>query len=379
MTALRPLLQDNMHRAAEAVVAIPVKNEAARIADCLLALDRQQAEAAPEILLLLNDCTDETGAIVRTLMPSLSVRLHIVETTFTARNANAGHARSLAMRLAAEAASRTGVLLTTDADGRVAPDWLAANLAALRAGAEAVAGRAQLDPVEAALIPAHLHDDDARECAFGTMLDEIDCLVDPDPFDPWPRHTEHSGASIAVTCAAWRRAGGMPAPQLGEDRAFFAALRRVDAAIRHDPAVQVVVSGRTDGRARGGMADTIRRRISHQDEFLDDQMEPALDRLRRATLRAACRAAWVGQHRPAGLAEALALPEADVRDWLLADFFGEAWQNVESASTVLARRPVARRDLAAETAAAASVLATLRENAPGDEARATAPPTELAA
>ena len=97
-----------------------------------------------------------------------------------------------------------GFLLISDADGRVSPNWLAANLAALRAGADAIAGRAELDPADAGQIPARLHEDDARECAYDQLLDQTHALLDPDPFDPWLRHTEHSGASLAVT---WKHIG----------------------------------------------------------------------------------------------------------------------------------------------------------------------------
>jgi hypothetical protein len=44
----------------------------------------------------------------------------------------------------------------------------------------------------------------------------------------------------------------MPATPFGEDRAFFDALRRIDARIRHAPGARVVVSARIVGRAPGG-------------------------------------------------------------------------------------------------------------------------------
>ena len=66
-------------------------------------------------------------------------------------------------------------------------------------------------------------------------------------------------------------------------------MRRIDARIRHAPDVLVTVSGRLEGRAEGGMADTLRRRLVRPDEWLDDCIEPAADRLRRATIRSRLR------------------------------------------------------------------------------------------
>jgi hypothetical protein len=91
------------------------------------------------------------------------------------------------------------------------PAWIpigCLNLRELKRGAaDTVAGRIDIDPAEAAMIPARLHEDDARECIYADLLDRINAEFDLDPFDPWPRH-EHSGASIAVTLSAYRRAGG---------------------------------------------------------------------------------------------------------------------------------------------------------------------------
>ena len=134
-----------------------------------------------------------------------------------------------------------------------------------------------LDPVNALLIPARLHDDDAPECAYAAPLDQIASIVRPQAWDPWPRHTEHSGASIAVTLAAYQKAGGMPAASIAEDRKFFAALQASGARVRHAPEIVVTVSGRIVGLAEGGMADTIRRRLKRADPCLDDALEPAMD------------------------------------------------------------------------------------------------------
>ncbi len=341
------------------VVAIPARNEAARIGDCLRAVALQHGTDRHAILLLLNNCTDETADIARALRPQLPCPVHIIEHRLPPARANAGHARRLAMRHAVDLAHSGGVLLTTDADGRVAPDWIEANMAALAAGADVVCGRAVIDAVEAALIPAHLHADDELECAYADLLDEIHALFDPDPADPWPRHTEHSGASIAVRREAFIRAGGVPPVALGEDRALLAALRRVDARIRHAPEVAVTVSGRLDGRAAGGMADTMRRRVVRQDPLLDDRLEPAADCARRARARAALRALWQTREPTdiRTLADELALAPGRLAQWLRRPYFGMAWAAVEATSPVLARRPVARRDVEAEMTAAETILA----------------------
>jgi hypothetical protein len=71
-----------------------------------------------------------------------------------------------------------------------------------------------------------------------------------------------AGSTLFSACGVYKTlwAAG-PGTPLGEDRAFFDALRRVDARIRHVPGVRVVVSARIVGRAPGGMADTMRRRV----------------------------------------------------------------------------------------------------------------------
>jgi hypothetical protein len=184
------------------VVAIPVKDEVERIGNCLRALSQQSGISRHQIVLLLNNCTDDTAVVVRNLTPNLAVPIHQFEVTLPPEQANAGYARRLAMQAAEKFVAPQGVLLTTDADACVYPDWISANLLALRQGADAVAGCIEIDPAEAALIPPKLHEDDARECAYAALLDEIEARLDWDSADPWPRHSEHSGASIAVTVDA---------------------------------------------------------------------------------------------------------------------------------------------------------------------------------
>jgi GT2 family glycosyltransferase len=270
----------------EAVVAIPVRNEEERIGACLGAIGAQAglAPGALGIALLVNNTTDGTVAAIEAARTDLPHAVRVV--VRDSPDANAGWARRGAMDAAAEWLEESGgrgAILTTDADSRVSPDWAARNIAALAGGADAVAGTISLDPADAARLSPALQARGRLEAEYHALLDELAALVDPDPQDPWPNHTTESGASLAVTLAAYRQVGGMPPIALGDDRAFMARLREHDLRIRHDPAIRVVTSGRLAGRAAGGVADTMRARQDDPDCLCDARLEPfdrALRRLR---------------------------------------------------------------------------------------------------
>ena len=330
-------------------------------------MDNQAGAQIAHIVLLLNNCTDGSADNARRVALRPGTQLHVLERTLPPHLANAGHARRLAMLAAAALAGPADVLLTSDADAQVDPDWLAANLAVIANGADVVAGWVELDAIEWGRIPAHLHEDDARECAYDRLCDEIHARLDPDPADPLPRHTQNSGASIAVTMAAYHRTEGVPDIPSGEDRAFMAALRRAGARIRHAPEVHVVVSGRIDGRSVGGMADTIRRRMERQDETIDDRLEPAWDCARRASLRGSLRAAFSDTRQLTRLATRLNA-ELDLREMVCTLSFNAAWELVERRYLPPPRR-VAVADLAAETLVAQRIVHLIRGGwfDPGDQ------------
>lgn len=299
-----------------AVVAIPICNEAERVPACLRALGTQRGidPDAFGIVAFVNGSTDGTAAVVRALAPELPSALRLIEDTVV-RAPNAGWARRVATEAAAtwlscETSGRTPrVILTTDADSTVPPDWLARNVAAIDAGADAVAGTIALDSAEAALLPAALHARGALEGRYEALLIEIVSRLRPEAHDPWPRHWTDSGASLAVTLDAYRRIGGMPELPAGEDRAFVAALRNARLKVRHDPEIRVVTSGRLVGRAVGGAADTMRARATEPDTRCDERLEPVL-RVLLSTLSG--RPSIPGPLRPSELPFQIRLAE-----WLL--------------------------------------------------------------
>ncbi len=344
-----------------AVVAIPAKDEAALIAACLGSLS-EQSMAADDVVLVVNNTSDETVRLARNCAARLPGRLHVDELTLPAHQANAGFVRRLAMARAGEIAGPQGAILTTDADAKVPPHWIERNLFWLAQGYDAVCGMAAIDPVDEAELPPHLLADNEAETCYTQILDEIDCLADPRPWNPWPRHTHRSGSSIAVRAAVHTAVGGLPNVSHSEDRGFIARLEQRDCKIRHDPGLTVTVSGRRIGRAADGMAATIARRFITQDLWADGRLERPQAALRRAQLRRRARIVWTRAGHCGSLAARLALPESAVSVYIRNPWFGVAWALMEEESPVLARHAVAMADLRALIGEAELILTALRRS-----------------
>ena len=348
-----------------AIVAIPVFNEEDRIHACLSAL-AAQVELEPGsfgIVLFANNCTDRTCDVVRAFS-GMQWPVRLIERIDP--SASAGWARRKAMDAAAdwlaEGGHADGVILTTDADSYVGPDWVARNLARIGEGADAVAGRLTLDPRDAALLPASLHRRGKLEAEYEAILTEIGAILDPEPGNPWPCHWSKSGATLAVRWSVYSAVGGMPDMASGEDRAFVDAVRARDLVVRHDPDIEVVTSGRLDGRAYGGVADTIKLRCDVPDSPCDDRLEP----LRHAVFRYLCRA-WLRRLRAKGRlastwlwAPLLAIPRHEARRLAEVPFVAAAMAAIEAASPRLIYRPLRPSGLPRQITAGRMLLHGLR-------------------
>ena len=265
---------------------------------------------------------------------------------------------------------RGGVVLSTDADSRVAPDWLSANISELQAGADAVAGQVEYDPEEIASLPPALRARIELEQSYADLLARMEAALDPLSGEAWPRHRMASGASIAVHLPAYRRAGGLPRIPVGEDRAMVAALRAVDARIRHSRAVRVLTSCRMEGRASGGAADTLRLWADQPSLPCDSLLEAASSAAFRWRMRAALRRLYLDGHGPRSThwATRLLLPPHFMQE-LDGMPFGTLWQMAESASPLLRLRPISPAELPTEIISAHRILAcvlTSISEGPGD-------------
>ena len=277
----------------EITVAIPAKDEQALLGRCIDALAAQTSIdlSTVAVVILLNNCRDQSLDLIRSIGPRLPFRLEAVSVELPPSQANAGWARRLAMEHAASLTSETGVILTSDADSVAEPGWIAATLAAFDAGADAVAGYVTADWSELSTLPEDVLKQGADEWDYQNLAAELEAKADPEPHDPWPRHNQNCGASTAIRAELYRALGGLPPEPVGEDRALFDAVRLRDGLIRHSLAAHVVASARTIGRASGGMADALRTRGSASYEC-DEILEPAINTLRRNRWRSEARAAW---------------------------------------------------------------------------------------
>jgi hypothetical protein len=270
----------------DAVVAIPARNEADTLSSCLRALAAQQGAGRFAVLVVANNCHDGTARLARGMMPELPFYLIVEEIELPADHRSVGFARKTTLDRAADLLDgcRDALLLSTDADASPAADWIARCRAHIASGCDAVAGHAVLVPGNG-ILPPQIAERCRREARLARLIDRVASLIDPLPWDPWPRHSGHWGASFALRREAYRLCGGVPPVPLAEDRALFSALDHADARIRHADDVIVHVLARRVGRAPGGMADVLERRSVGPDPLCDAVLVPVRQALMRARVR----------------------------------------------------------------------------------------------
>ncbi|GLH35741.1 MULTISPECIES: glycosyltransferase [Pseudomonas] len=210
-------------------IVIPAHNEEALLDECLRAALRagehaQLAGEPVEILVVLDSCSDGSAQIV-SAYPVLSLQIE-------ARNV--GEARAAGARLLLERGARW--IACTDADSRVADDWLAAQLGL---EADAVCGTVTVE---------HWHEsfDEAAQIRYHRHYQARD------------GHRHIHGANLGVSAEAYRLVGGFKPLTCDEDVQLVRALERSGANIAWSHRPQVHTSARLDSRAKGGFGDFLR-------------------------------------------------------------------------------------------------------------------------
>lgn len=210
-------------------VVVPACNEAEHIGACLRSIEKaaqcaRLGDEAVALVVVLDDCSDATGAIAR--------RAGAVVLALDANNV--GAARAAGAELALARGARW--LAFTDADSVVAPDWLADQLAL---DADAVCGTVAI-----------------REWgSYGPCMQAHyeRTYTDADG------HQHIHGANLGVSADAYRRAGGFKPMVSSEDVALVEALRGVGARIAWSARPRVETSARRSFRAPLGFGATLLR------------------------------------------------------------------------------------------------------------------------
>lgn len=253
-------------------VIIPARNEAGYLPAALEALVDQRDlrgqildRQSYEVIILANNCSDSTADEARRFAQgaALDLAVHVVEREFSVERANVGTARRWLMDLACDrlesAGPQRGLIASTDADTRVASNWITASLLEVDGGADAVAGLIQVDSQELRRLGAEARRAYWLDRVHRRLIVELEAIIDPNPFDPYPRHDFHGGASLAITPRMYRQVGGLPPLPCWEDVALAEALWRGDARFVHSPHVRVRTSTRQVGRAPGGQSQAFTR------------------------------------------------------------------------------------------------------------------------
>ena len=359
-------------------VIIPAKDEAANLPATLAALAAQVTLAGQplppdsyEVIVLANNCHDDTAAVVRQQarqFPELA--LHVAELYLPGAHAHVGRARRLLMDEACarleQARQPAGIIARTDADTCVAPNWLAAIQVEIAAGADAVGGRILTEESGFAedSLPA-LQRLQSHDAAYRLLCARLEDLLDPAAADPWPRHHQHFGASLALTAQAYRQVGGLPEVRFLEDEALCPQLRRHDLTLRHSPDVRVLTSARRDGRVEVGLSWQLREWLHLSQQQREPQVDNPMQLARQWQLRRQLRACWANASKAEtnALLARLGLPAALVLAQMSQSAtFGELWEWVltHSPSLRLDAVPLSEALLALPRLIRSSATAQLR-------------------
>ncbi|BFG80623.1 glycosyltransferase [Paraburkholderia terrae] len=208
-------------------IVIPAHNEERFLPACLRAIRRAARHPGLNgeevaVMVVLDACTDRSTLV--------AARSGVSAISIGARNVGVARAAGASAMLGKGARW----LAFTDADSRVAPDWLVAQLALK---AEAVCGVISVDDWRE-------HDAATREAFYRSYVDA-------------DGHRHVHGANLGVSARAYRRAGGFRPIACSEDVALVDMLIATGTAIAWSAAPRVVTSARIVSRARGGFGDTL--------------------------------------------------------------------------------------------------------------------------
>jgi len=220
-------------------VAVPAHNEQATLGACLASVLRAAHDGALQgeavcVCVVLDACDDGSAAIVEDQRAAFAAA-GVVLDCLAVDARQVGVARAAGARQLLAHGARW--LAFTDADTRVSPHWLAAQLGL---GADVVCGSVAVDDWS-----PHAQNAAALREHFARTYQDRE------------GHRHIHGANLGVSAAAYTAAGGFSPVSCHEDVLLVKALEANGARFAWSARPRVFTSARTDARARGGFGDTL--------------------------------------------------------------------------------------------------------------------------
>ena len=225
-------------------VVVPARDEEDSIGECVTAI-RTSLDGCPRvgrtwIVVVADGCTDRTVARARVATGSSGEVIECVA-------GSPGTARRIgvAALLRRFADTRTSQLwiANTDADSKPAPDWVEQQLLLASHGYTAVAGIIRVESID------------------GLASGDVASLLKYYVVNEDGSHPHVHGANLGIRADAYEDAGGWKDLALGEDHCLWSRLKARNWPTISSTSSVVLTSGRLVGRATGGFADGLRRRV----------------------------------------------------------------------------------------------------------------------
>jgi cellulose synthase/poly-beta-1,6-N-acetylglucosamine synthase-like glycosyltransferase len=228
-------------------IVIPAQNEEATIERCIRSVlaSCEASERCSEawMVLVADRCTDRTIEIARHALGSRGEVL--VSTAGSPGTARRLGVAAVIHHFRTRDPQRIW-LANTDADTHVPLNWISTHLEHADANAGAVAGIVELDPL-------------------GLRSDVHELYRSTYKLAPDGTHTHVHGANLGVRADAYLDAGGWSDVPVAEDHCLWGRLLNRGWRVRSPASSVVLTSGRLQGRAQGGFADTLRRELGAHD------------------------------------------------------------------------------------------------------------------
>lgn len=228
-------------------VVVPARDEEDNIRECLASIRASLENCAlvrsSWIVVVADSCRDRTATRARAALDETGEVIECaVRSPGTARRLGV---EALLRRFPTASLSQVWIA-NTDADSLPTPDWIQDQLSLAAQAYAGVAGVVHVNSIE------------------DLAADDVAALLDHYVVNEDGSHPHVHGANLGIRADAYVDAGGWSDLPVGEDHCLWSRVKARNWPTISSTSSVVVTSGRLVGRATGGFADNLRRRLELQ-------------------------------------------------------------------------------------------------------------------